>query len=338
VRSGKPDQTRPGEFELIARLFAPLAAGWPGACGLTDDVAYLPLEGDLVAPGEELVLKTDAIVAGVHFLVEDPPDLVARKLLRVNLSDLAAKGARPLVYLLAIMLPASIDFGWLVRFTEGLRADQQAFGLHLAGGDTDATPGPLTLAATLLGAVPAGRRMLREGARAGDGVFVSGTIGDGALGLKAIRGELAGLTPAQLAALAHRYRLPEPRLALGARLRGLAHATMDISDGLVGDLEHICEASRVGAIIEAVRVPLSEAARAALARNPALIESVLGGGDDYELLFAAPISAEGALGALGRELGVPIARVGRIVAGERVQALDQEGRRLALAQRGYRHF
>jgi len=338
VRSGKPDQTRPGEFELIARLFAPLAAGWPGACGLTDDVAYLPLEGDLVAPGEELVLKTDAIVAGVHFLVEDPPDLVARKLLRVNLSDLAAKGARPLVYLLAIMLPASIDFGWLARFTEGLRADQQAFGLHLAGGDTDATPGPLTLAATLLGAVPAGRRMLREGARAGDGVFVSGTIGDGALGLKAIRGELAGLAPAQLAALAHRYRLPEPRLALGARLRGLAHATMDISDGLVGDLEHICEASRVGAIVEAVRVPLSEAARAALARNPALIESVLGGGDDYELLFAAPISAEGALGALGREIGVPIARVGRIVAGERVQALDQEGRPLALAQRSYRHF
>lgn len=338
MRSGKSEQTRPDEFELIARLFAPLAAGWPGACGLADDVAYLPIEGDLIAAGEELVLKADAIVGGVHFLADDPPELVARKLLRVNLSDLAAKGARPLVYLLVIMLPAAIDFAWLARFAEGLGADQEAFALRLAGGDTDATPGPLTLAATMLGAVPAGRRMLRAGARPGDAVFVSGTIGDGALGLKAIRGELAGLDAAQLAALAQRYRLPEPRLALGARLRGLAHATMDISDGLVGDLEHICRASHVGAVIETARVPLSEAARAALARDPALLESVLGGGDDYELLFTAPVVAEEALVALGRELAVPVARIGRVVVGEGVQALDHAGRPMRLARRGYRHF
>lgn len=335
---GKPERTRPGEFELIARLFAPLAAGWPGACGLVDDVAYLPLKGDLIAAGEELVLKSDAIVAGVHFLDADPPDLVARKLLRVNLSDLAAKGARPLLYTLTIMLPATVEFAWLERFAEGLGEDQATFGLHLAGGDTNATPGPLALAVTMLGAVPAGRRLLRAGAKAGDAVFVSGTIGDGALGLKAIQGGLAGLAPHQLVALTQRYRLPEPRLALGARLRGLAHATMDISDGLVGDLEHICTASRVGAIIEAARVPLSDPARAAIAQDPALIESVLGGGDDYELLLTAPIEAEGALAALGRELGVPIVRIGRVVAGQGVQALDGAGHPLKLARTGFRHF
>lgn len=336
--SGIPEPTRPGEFELIARLFAPLAADWPGAYGLADDVAYLPLDGDLVAAGEELVIKSDAIVAGIHFLPDDPPELVARKLLRVNLSDLAAKGARPLVYTLTIMLPASIDFAWLARFAEGLGADQRTFALHLAGGDTDATPGPLALAVTMLGAVPAGRRLLRAGARPGDAVFVSGTIGDGALGLKAIRGELGALGADALAALAARYRLPEPRLALGARLRGLAHASMDISDGLVGDLGHICRVSRVGAVLEAARVPLSEAAKAALARDPLLIETVLSGGDDYELLFTAAPEAEAELVILGRQLGVPVACIGRIVAGQGVQALDQTGRPVKLARTGFRHF
>ena len=333
MAKAKPGPSRPGEFELIARLFAPLSRGFPDAYGLTDDVAYVALEGGLVRAGEELVLKTDALVAGVHFLADDPGDLVARKLLRVNLSDLAAKGARPIVYTLAIMLPDSLEYAWLERFAEGLKADQDEFGIILAGGDTDATPGPLTLSLTVLGAIPASQRLLRSAAEAGDAVFVSGTIGDAALGLKAIRGELRGMAQSELDFLAERYRLPRPRLALEP-----AQATMDISDGLVGDLAHICEASGVAARVEAASVPLSRGARAALARDGSLIESVLAGGDDYELLFTAPPDAESALIELGRELALPLTRVGTIEGGHGVRVLDGAGREMALARTGYRHF
>jgi len=336
--SGTPPAKRPGEFELIDRLFAPLAAGFPGAYGLADDVAYLTLQGGLVGAGEELVLKTDALVSGVHFLPDDPADLVARKLIRVNLSDLAAKGARPLVYTLALILPATIDFAWLERFAAGLAADQAAFGVALAGGDTDSTPGPLALSLTILGAIPTGQRMLRGAAVVGDAVFVSGTIGDGALGLKAIRDELGSLAAADLAYLTQRYRLPEPRLALGQALRGLAHATMDISDGLVGDLQHICDASKVGAAIEAQRVPLSPPARAALDRDASLMASVLGGGDDYELLFTAPPAAEAALVAPRGQRGVGVTRIGTIEQGNEVRVLDAQGQPIRLAHPGYRHF
>jgi thiamine-monophosphate kinase len=329
---------RPGEFELIARLFAPLSRGFPGAYGLEDDVAYLALKGGLLREGEELVVKTDALIAGVHFLENDPADLVARKLIRVNLSDLAAKGARPLVYTIALMLPDSVEFAWLERFADGLRTDQVEFGIALAGGDTDRTPGPLALSLTALGAIPARARLLRSAAEVCDGIYVSGTIGDGALGLKAIRGQLGGLSERDRAFLAERYRLPRPRLQLGARLRSLVHATMDISDGLVGDLQHICDASHVGARIEAPRVPLSDAARAALADAPSLIESVLGGGDDYELLFTAPLKRDESLGALGRELGVPITRIGEIEGGTTVRVFDGVGRETRLAHPGYRHF
>ena len=338
MAKAKPGPSRPGEFELIQRLFAPLARAFPDAYGLADDVAYVALEGGLVRRGEELVLKTDALVAGVHFLADDPGDLVARKLLRVNLSDLAAKGARPIVYTLALMLPDSLEYAWLERFAEGLKADQDEFGIILAGGDTDATPGPLTLSLTAVGAIPAGQRLLRSAAEAGDAVFVSGTIGDAALGLKAIRGELRGIAQSELDFLKERYRLPRPRLTLGRRLRGLAHATMDISDGLVGDLAHICEASGVAARVEATSVPLSPGARAALARDGSLIESVLAGGDDYELLFTAPPEAEAALIELARELDLPLTRVGAIEGGQGVRVLDGAGREIALARTGYRHF
>src|SRR5262245_19051409 len=203
----------PGEFELIARYFAPLAAGAPGALDLTDDVATLEVD-----PAEELVVKTDAIVAGVHFLPDDPPDLVARKLLRVNLSDLAGKGARPLGYLMACAFPADLDEPWLERFVGGLAADQREFGLPLLGGDPTATPGPLTLAATALGAVGRGRLPRRAAARVGDAVLVSGTLGDGALGLDAQRQQFSELDAAEAAHLIGRYRLPQPRLNLGRAL------------------------------------------------------------------------------------------------------------------------
>jgi len=331
-------QERPGEFELIASLFAPLAQEFSGACGLEDDAAYLALTDGLVHTGEELVLKTDALIAGVHFLKSDPGDMVARKLLRVNLSDLAAKGARPIVYMLAAMLPASLEYGWLQCFAQGLKADQDEFGIVLAGGDTDATPGPLALSLTVIGAIPAGQRLLRSAAKVGDAVFVSGTIGDGALGLAAILGQLDGVPQSDADFLVNRYRLPRPRLELGQRLRGLVHATMDISDGLVGDLQHICDASHVGATIEISRLPLSDAARAMLTIAPVWVETVIGGGDDYELLFTAPPSHQEALTSLGRNVGVPITRIGSIDVGKRVRVLDADGQEIVPRTTGYHHF
>jgi thiamine-monophosphate kinase len=333
----------PDEFALIAGLFAPLAAGYSDAYGLTDDVAYLDVSGrdpggGRLRRGEELVVKTDAIVATVHFLADDPPDLVARKLLRVNLSDLAAKGARPLVYTLAVMLPREVDLGWLERFAAGLRADQDEFGVMLVGGDMNATPGPSAFSLTILGAIPAGQRLLRSAAVVGDAVFMSGTLGDGALGLRALHGEFAELAKDERGYLAGRYRLPLPRLALGRRLRGSIHAAMDISDGLLGDLGHIAKASKAGGLIEVERLPLSPPARKLLERAPALLKTVLTGGDDYELLFTAPPEAEAALAAIGLELDIPVTRVGAIVAGKGVRVLGRGGREIRLSRSGYRHF
>jgi thiamine-monophosphate kinase len=320
-----------GEFERIARFFAPLAA--PGALGLTDDVAII--DGP---DGEEYVLSTDAIVEGVHFLAGDPPDLVARKLLRVNLSDLAGKGAVPVGYLLTTALPRSCDDAWLGAFASGLAADQAAFSIGLLGGDSTATAGPVTLSATVIGQIPRGRAVLRSAAKAGDLIFVSGTLGDGALGLLALRGELPALASAHGAFLAERYRLPQPRLTLGRRLLGVAHAMMDVSDGLVGDLGHICETSGVGGTIETAALPLSPAAQAVIAADPQRLAEVLGGGDDYELLLTVPAGKTAAVPMLAAETGVPLTRIGRIEAGSGVKVLDAQGKIIPVPVVGYRHF
>ena len=256
--------------------------------------------------GKELVLTVDALVAGVHFLPSDPPDLVARKLLRVNLSDLAAKAAIPLGYLLTIAAPADTADDWFAAFAAGLGEDQRSFGCHLLGGDSTATPGPLTLSLTAIGTVDAGRAVLRRGAAAGHGIWVTGTIGDGALGLAALQGRLAD--PSGF--LAQRYHLPEPRL--GLRLAGIAAASMDISDGLVQDLGHLCRAAGLAAEIETALVPLSEPARAA---GPAWLEACLTGGDDYELLLAVPPSSEAALLAEAKRATLAITRIGRFLTG-----------------------
>ncbi len=332
--------SRPGEFELIRRLFAPLAAGAPGAFGLADDAAVL------AAPGAgDLVITTDGLVAGVHFRPDDPAGDVARKLLRVNLSDLAAMGARGRAYTLVAMLPDSVDAAWLEAFVAGLAADQETFGVTLVGGDTVRTPGPLSLVLTALGEAPAGGVMRREGARPGDIVYVSGTIGDGALGLLVLRGDLGpadGLEGAQAEALVARYRVPRPRVDLGPRLAGLATAALDVSDGLVADLGHICERSRVDAVVRVEDVPLSEAAAAVIAARPSMLETVLGGGDDYELLFTAPAEADAAVAALAAALDIPLTAIGEIVSpadgGGRVRVRDREGRDMALGRAGYRHF
>ena len=323
--------TKLGEFERIARFFAPLAA--PEGLNLLDDVAIIP-----GPPGEEYVLKTDAIVEGVHFLSADPADLVAQKLLRVNLSDLAGKGATPFGYLLTTALPRERDEAWLERFAEGLGRDQREFGIGLLGGDSVATNGPVTLSISAVGRVRAGEAVLRSGATPGQTVFVSGTLGDGALGLKALRGELPKLGPSPRDFLADRYRLPRPRLQLGQKLVGIARAMMDISDGLVADLGHICVASGVGAVVEADRLPLSPAARAAIAVDTGLRMAPLAGGDDYELLFTAPADASDAIAAIARETDIAVTMIGRIEPGTGVRAVDDKGGPITVTNGGYRHF
>lgn len=321
------------EFSLIAELFAPLARGAPEALGLTDDAAVVE-----VPPGRRLVVTTDMVVAGGHFLADDPPAMVARKLLRVNLSDLAAMGAAPRTYLLALAVPRGTKEDWLEDFAAGLAEDQETYGIHLIGGDIVATDGPLVASLTALGEVSDGGEVLRSGARPGDLVFVSGTLGDAALGLRTLRGDLAGVDAAGRAALVDRYRLPQPRLALGARLSGIAHAAIDVSDGLVADLGHICECSKVGAEVEAERLPLSPAAQAAVDADRSLSPVVLTGGDDYEIAFTAGPEAAGQVAELAAALALPLTKIGRITAGAEVRVVDDAGADVVLGARGYRHF
>ena len=324
-----------GEFELIERFFAPLTAAEPGAFGLTDDAAVIAVD-----PGHSLVVTTDTLVAGVHFRAGDAPATIAAKTLRVNLSDLAAMGARPIAYTLSAAFPAGqgVDEQWLRSFVDALGEDQVRFGITLVGGDTVATPGPLTLTVTAMGQAREGAVLRRSAAKPGDRVYVSGTIGDGALGLLATGGGLADLDPAMGEALGRRYHLPTPRVELGCRLVGLAHAALDVSDGLIADMGHICAESRVGAVIEAARVPLSPAGRAAIATDPALLAVALTGGDDYELLFTAPPAAADGLARLAGDLKVPMTAIGRIDAGSGVRIVDENGRDVTLGTDGYRHF
>jgi thiamine-monophosphate kinase len=312
------------EFSLIARLFAPLTAGRPDALGLTDDAALV--DGPA---GFQWAITTDALVAGVHFLPDDPPDLIARKLLRVNLSDLAAMGAVPFAGFLATCFPVGVDQDWLDCFASGLKSDCEAFSFAVIGGDTVATPGPLTLMVTAIGQVARGSALLRSNARSGDDIWVSGTLGDGALGLLVAKGKTGLIDPAHERTLLQRYRIPEPRTALGPALIGIAHAAMDISDGLAGDLQHICRESSVGAVVETDAIPLSEAARAALAAGLDRFDLVLCGGDDYELLFTAPPE---------RGEDMRLSRIGRIISGQGVSLQGPDGQPLALRQGGYRHF
>ncbi len=324
-----------GEFQLIARYFAPLAADEPAALGLADDAAVLA-----PPPGRELVLTADAMVSGVHFLPDDPADQVARKLLRVNLSDLAAMGARPLGYLLTCCWPKDVDEAWVAVFAAGLLADQATFGLRVLGGDMTSTPGPLTLSLTALGHVAPGRALRRSTARAGDLVCVSGSIGDGALGLGVLTGEWLGLPGDTAGFLADRYRLPRPRLALGQALAdsSLATACLDVSDGLVADLGHIGETSGLGAEILAAEVPLSEAARTLLADDVTLFTRVLTGGDDYELCFTLAPERAGELPALAATLELPLTVIGRMSVGAGVRVLDRDGEPLPLGRGGWTHF
>jgi thiamine-monophosphate kinase len=324
------------EDRLIARYFAPLARH-PGALGLTDDAAVLN-----PPDGSEVVVTVDAIVAGVHFFPDDPPDALARKALRVNLSDLAAKGAEPAGFLVTLALPDATTDEWLAGLARGLQADVERYNCPLLGGDTVRTPGPATISITAFGMLPRGRMVLRSGAKPGDVVLVTGTIGDAALGLRlrhdpdaAARWNIDGAMRDHLLA---RYLVPEPRNAIAVAVRNAATAAIDVSDGLAGDLAKLCRVSGVAAEIDVARVPLSPAARKALAAEPALIENILTGGDDYEIVCTAPPDKVMAFQATCSAAGVTLSEIGRLAAGEGTRFVMPDGAALTFAHASFSHF
>ena len=324
-----------GEDSLIARYFRPLATD-PGAFALGDDAAILR------AMGDDIVVTTDAIVEGVHFLPDDPPDSIAQKALRVNLSDLAAKGAAPAGFVLTLALRAAAD-PWLAAFARGLGADASRFGCPLLGGDTVSTPGPVMISITAFGRVAAGKMVRRSGAKPGDRVVVTGTIGDAVLGLDILRGGAVAAALADDAVaremLVGRYRLPQPRHALAQAVRDHADAAMDVSDGLAGDLAKLCAASGVSAVIDVPGIPLSAAAATVLARRAAGMEALVSGGDDYEILCAIPEDGFEAFAGAAGIAGVAVSSIGTVIAGRSApRFLDAQGRDLPLLHLSYSHF
>ena len=338
MASDKPasaERSASGEDSLIARYFKPLATD-PGAFELGDDAAVLKSHGD------EIVVTTDAIVEGVHFLPNDPPDTIARKALRVNLSDVAAKGAAPAGFVLTLALRKA-DEAWLKSFAQALGWDAIQYGCPLLGGDTVSTPGPLMISITAFGRVAAGKMVHRTGAKPGDLVVVTGTIGDAALGLNVLRRGPAAAALADDAAarelLVGRYRMPQPRTALAKAVRDHAHAAMDVSDGLAGDLAKLCAASGVSAVIEAASIPLSGPASNLFGRGIVGIEAIVSGGDDYEILCAIPPTGLDAFKHAAQTAEVPAAVIGKIVAGaSSPRFLDGQGREIALPRLSYSHF
>jgi thiamine-monophosphate kinase len=318
---------------MIAKLFAPLAANHPGAFALTDDAATLS-----VPSGQDLVVTKDMLVEGVHFLRDDPPDLIARKSLRVNLSDLAAKGAQPKSYLLGLSAANWIGDEWLARFAAGLGEDQKRFAVTLIGGDTTATPGPLTISITAFGTVPTGRMIRRKGARPRDAVFVSGTIGDAGAALAVLKGEGVGLSDFDRSALISRYQLPEPRVALGQLLLGIASSALDVSDGLLADLDHIAKVSEVRIAVEASKVPVSAATRALWGQSQETVVRAATSGDDYEIAFTAPASARRRIEEVSQTSGVAISEIGRVEAGSGIRLLDGRGKPIVVPRAGFTHF
>jgi thiamine-monophosphate kinase len=326
-----------GEDRLIARLFKPLAKH-PGALALEDDAAFFS-----PPPGQDLVLTKDAVVAGIHFFAADPADAIARKALRVNLSDLAAKGADPAGFLLALALPSGVDDTWLDEFARGLGDDADTYRCPLLGGDTVSTHGPLTVSITALGTVPAGKMVHRAGARPGDRIFVSGTIGDAALGLK-LRESVAAKQFAKLSEkarshLEQRYLYPQPRNALASAVCDHASAAMDVSDGLVGDLAKLCRVSGVTATLQIADVPLSEAAASAINLEPSLLQTALTGGDDYEILCCVPQSAVPRWLDSAKASGVPVTQIGMIESGQDAPSwIGASGQAVGFGAGSFSHF
>jgi thiamine-monophosphate kinase len=323
-----------GEDSLIARYFRPIATD-PGAFNLDDDAAALN------PSGADIVVTTDAIVEGVHFLPDDPPDTIARKALRVNLSDLAAKGATPAGFVLTLALRAA-DEAWLKPFAAALGEDARHYGCPLLGGDTVSTPGPLMISVTAFGRVPAGKMVHRSGAKPGDRVMVTGTIGDAALGLAVLKGGKIHAAVNDVTArdlLIGRYRVPQPRSALATIIRDHASAAMDVSDGLAGDLTKLCGVSGVSAAIDLPSIPLSDVARDLLSRGIVAPETLIAGGDDYEILCTVAEDRVDAFVQGAQRAGVAVSSIGMVVAGtDAPKFLDGQGGEIVLKRRSYSHF
>ncbi len=314
------------EFALIDRYFAPLADG-NTALSLIDDAACLS-----ISEAEELVVTTDTLIEGVHFVGDEPAALIAQKALRVNLSDLAAMGSSPLHYSLALSAPERCDAAWFEGFANGLANDQKHYGITLIGGDTTMTPGPLTITITAYGTVPSGHAIKRSTAQVGDIIYVTGTVGDAALGLLCAQHTLA-----HDPYLLERYHLPQPRTELGIALRGYASAAMDVSDGLAQDMIKLCTASNVGCQIDQSALPRSDSARAIVQHEPHRWHSILGGGDDYELLFTAAPKHADHIAGLSHETGIMITQIGNITDDSYIMK-DIDGASHPLEPSGYTHF
>jgi thiamine-monophosphate kinase len=331
-------RTITSEEDLIQQYLAPLAAGAPGAFGLKDDCAIIQPQ-----PGQDLVVTTDALVSGLHFFADETPEMIAWRALAVNISDLAAKGATPLYYLMALALPEAPTDDWMMMFAGGLKDAQDRYGISLIGGDTDHRPRiPLSITITAMGLVPEGRMVRRATAKIGDRIFVSGTLGDAPLGLIIRRNRetkrFPELDKEQRQFLLDRYLRPTARVELSALLLEHASAAMDLSDGLAKDLGRLCKASGVAAQIAFAELPLSGAAARVLAGHPEFAEVPACGGDDYEILATVPPARAEAFEEAALELGVAVTDIGEIVKGGGVTLLDANGKAMVLAKTGYDHF
>lgn len=329
----KENQNFPSEFGLIDRLFRPLAAANIGSANLQDDCSTLPLK-----KGYEALYSMDTLVEGIHFFKDDPADSIAKKLLRVNLSDLAASGGKARGYLLALSLPHQVSLTWIESFVGGLREDQSKFNVCLLGGDTTSTKGPITLSMTAIGEVPINQAIRRSGAKPGDDIFVTGCIGDAAIALKLFEDLGREETLQHYPDLYEKYVLPDPPVTFGSMLPNVATACIDISDGFCADLGHICSASNVGAKVELVKIPLSIWAQQLIRTKKSYWESVFNGGDDYELLFTANKDNRKRIKGIGIQFNTLLSRVGSIEDSEGVIILDKFGNEVAAKTAGWQHF
>ncbi|WP_085902245.1 thiamine-phosphate kinase [Kiloniella majae] len=324
------------EFDLIKSYFAPLTSKYPEAYGLSNDAALISED-----PNRSTVVTMDTLVEGIHFFSTDPAEDIARKSLRVNLSDLAAMGAKPKAYTLSISYHSSVSSDWVEAFTKGLAADQEIFGCHLIGGDTVSTPGPLTIALTCFGSVPRNKCLYRTTGIEGDDIWVSGTIGDSAAGLKLLKKEIKAESSNDEAFLIDRYRIPHPRTSLGIALleRDICQTALDVSDGLLADINHVAEGSNLQARIFSSNIPFSKAFRDTFQTAPDEgIQLAATGGDDYEILFTAHPKKIHQIIELSEELSIPITRIGTLTQGKNTLLLDKNNKEIPVIKSGWKHF
>ena len=323
------------EFDRIKKYFKPLASAERGSLDLLDDAAVLP-----IGSASELVISTDALVEGIHYVGDEDASLIAQKSLRTNLSDMAAMGAAPWAYTLSLILDplkkCSAD-QWLDSFVAGLQIDQNKYDVRLIGGDSVVGAGPTVISITIIGKLNNKGPLVRSGALQNDDVYVSGTIGDSAAGLQVIKGSLDFLDLSDQIYLKNRYYLPQPRVALGLALVGLASAAMDVSDGLIQDMGHLCSASGLAAVINWPNVPLSPPVITLLESKSISISAIINGGDDYELLFTAPSILRPDIEELSKKTEVPLTRIGYMTEGADVLLMDKENQLISLAGAGFKH-